>query len=157
MEYALTSEPSGSSVFEDIVVRLPSVRKLRARRHRPTSVPMGSETATSGFDALADIWERETRNSSDFAATINHWAYRAIVAQGPGMVPQILERLRTRGGFWFPALEELAGWNPIMPDEWGDMRKMTEAWFRWVGQSADAQAFRHRGPGYFFPFLSETE
>jgi len=72
---------------------------------------------------------------------------------GPSVIPEIIDRMQIFGGFWFPALEELAEWNPIPEEHYGDMKKMREAWVRWE-KSPNAAPYRR--PRYLLPAVSET-
>jgi hypothetical protein len=93
-----------------------------------------SEFATRRrFNALAELWERETINSSSLREKIDHWAYRQIIDMEDAALPLIYERLATRGGYWFPALREITRTDPV-PVEWrGNVRKMRAAWLKqWV-------------------------
>lgn len=152
MDYALASTPPSFASEAEAVRNLPRMRQLRRPRRHFARV---SETTSPGFESLAETWERETRNSSDITAITSHWAYRAIIGMGPPVVPRILDRMRTHGGFWFPALEEIAEWDPILREDWGDTRKMARAWFEW-SKRPDAKSYRNQRPGRFLQVFSET-
>jgi hypothetical protein len=85
------------------------------------------------FHTLAEQWREETRFESSLAAITEHPAYRAIVALGDEVVPLLLRQLRRRGDpeFWFTALREITGADPVRADQWGNVRAMSEDWLRW--------------------------
>ncbi len=86
------------------------------------------------FRSLASKWHEETRLDSSLTSITEHPSYRAIVALGGDIVPLLLNELR-RGGtdpdFWFTALREVTGVDPIPAGHWGDIRAMAEDWLRW--------------------------
>ncbi len=155
MDYALNSPTSTPTVgLDQAVASLPSIHSLRSRtQKRAVAHSRAAFTTTTGFAALANTWERETRNVSCLDEKVSHWAYRQIVNMGPSVIPEIIDRMQIFGGFWFPALEELAEWNPIPEEHYGDMKKMREAWVRWE-KSPNAAPYRR--PRYLLPAVSET-
>ena len=50
---------------------------------------------------------------------------------GPTALPLILERLDSKGGHWFWALQHISGEDPISPEDAGNYEKMREAWLQW--------------------------
>ena len=74
-------------------------------------------TLTSVFSYLASLWHEDTSVESSITKIAAHPASAAITRIGPSMVPYILDDLRYHGGYWFPALRELTGENPVVPAE----------------------------------------
>jgi hypothetical protein len=64
------------------------------------------------FNALAEWWHEATDALSPPSRKVNHRAYQKIIALGTPALPLILEELRDRGGYWFFALEQIAGSRP---------------------------------------------
>src|SRR4051812_26203747 len=87
------------------------------------------------FEQLAARWERETRNMSSLDDITSHRSYLGVIRLGAAAVPLILDRMRSRPGFWFAALRQLTGVNesddPVRPEMYGDLRAMTNAWLTW--------------------------
>ena len=83
---------------------------------------------------LADEWRAATLLMSSPSDTVSHPAYQAIVHLGPEVVPILLRDLQRDSDFWFAALTEITGENPIHPEQWGDMKAMADAWVRWGRQ-----------------------
>lgn len=85
------------------------------------------------FNALADEWESETRNTTSPKAIEKHPAIRKIIMLGEDVVPLILRRMEHHPWFWFGPLMELTKEkvDPINPSMYGDMQRMTEAWIEW--------------------------
>jgi hypothetical protein len=155
MDYLSATTPPAFANEGAAVRQMPGIRRLaKSRTRRYVS---SSETTSDGFTALAEVWEREARNSSDIRAITSHWAYRAIIRMGPPVVPRILARMRDHGGFWFAALEEIAKWDPVLPEAWGNTREMADAWFKWWSECPDANQFQDRGPGIFLQSVPQTE
>ena len=67
------------------------------------------------FLQLADRWEAETALLSRSDMAIDHPAHKEIVGMGEPAVPLILERMKSQGGHWFPALRALTRVNPVKP------------------------------------------
>jgi hypothetical protein len=81
------------------------------------------------FHRLAAEWREATRFDSGSSA--DHPAYRAIVALGPDAVPVILNELVVSPDWWFAALRELTGADPVPPADRGRLRAMAEHWLAW--------------------------
>jgi hypothetical protein len=90
-----------------------------------------SEEVRSRFDALARTWREETAISSSLTAMFAHPAYRQIVELGPQIVPLLLQELERDPNYWFAALQELTGVDPVQPRDRGRLRAMADAWLRW--------------------------
>lgn len=88
-----------------------------------------SQTAT--FAHLAAQWLKDTEADSTIARMIRHPAYREIIGLGKGVVPLILAELRRRPDFWFAALRELTGIDPVPRESAGKIKEMTRAWLKW--------------------------
>jgi hypothetical protein len=96
------------------------------------------------FERLASNCAADSRYSSKFKTTLQHPAFREIVAMGQRAVPLILAYLRRNGdGFIWLALPEITGANPPIPEGrkgnqavapgwvgW-DIRGMEAAWLAW--------------------------
>ena len=83
------------------------------------------------FEALADRWQEETFFLSRSDLKNAHPALQEIISIGPPIVPLILERMRSQGGHWFEALQQLTGARPVPPESRGRIKEMTRAWLEW--------------------------
>ena len=83
------------------------------------------------FEALADQWEEETVLLSNSERKNAHPALQEIIRMGPPMVPLILERMRSQGGHWFAALQQITGARPVPPESRGRIKEMTKVWLDW--------------------------
>jgi hypothetical protein len=83
------------------------------------------------FRRLAEWWNRETAVLSDIGRACRHPAYRAVIALGPAVVPILLNELKTKPDWWFDALEELTGENPLTTEDAGKVRQMAAKWVQW--------------------------
>ena len=61
------------------------------------------------FDALADIWRKQTHYHSNTAIIMRHPAINTIIEMGQPAVPLILRRWRDHGGMWQHALSTITG------------------------------------------------
>ena len=83
------------------------------------------------FNELADRWREETFFLSRSDLKNAHPALQEIISMGPPMVPLILERMRSQGGHWFEALQQLTGEDPISPADYGKIAAMQNSWLQW--------------------------
>jgi hypothetical protein len=83
------------------------------------------------FQELAGRWKDATEFLSSPADMINDPAYREIIAMGGPVIPLILTELKMRPDFWFAALREITGEDPVPPEARGDVRAMSDAWLKW--------------------------
>jgi len=97
------------------------------------------ETARERFTKLAEQWERETGMQSNLRVRYEHPAFLEILAMGLLAVPLILEHLKVKGDWWFPALKLITGEDPVPTDAFGQVggfctmnyNKMKDAWLAW--------------------------
>ena len=83
------------------------------------------------FNELADRWREETFFHSNSSIKNAHPALQEIISMGPLVVPLILERMRSQGGHWFEALQQLTGADPVSPADHGKIRAMQNSWLQW--------------------------
>jgi hypothetical protein len=107
------------------------------------------QTTTAHFAELASRWRADTEFLSSPAAMAKHPAYREIIAMGEPAVPLILAELEARPDFWFAALREITGEDPVPPEARGNVKAMTRAWLEWGRQEeADQAEAMRRAPSY---------
>ena len=96
-----------------------------------------SRSAASGgpveeeFQGLADEWLADTLGESRVQSMILHPSYQRIVGMGERALPLILHRLEREADHWFPALQAIAGENPVPPEDAGNLDAMTRSWLQW--------------------------
>ncbi len=83
------------------------------------------------FVTLKTKWESETSALSSITEIVMHPAYQQIIGMGPVAIPLILSELKEKPGHWFWALKSITGEDPVLPDQRGRIKEMTEAWLRW--------------------------
>jgi hypothetical protein len=117
---------------------LANARELLARLHvQPPVNEVTPESSDSSkvvadkFHDLASRWKRETRFCSSRAKMVDHPTYQEIIGMGRPVLPLILSELRTDPRYWFPALHEITGEDPVPAEDRGIARKMADAWLRW--------------------------
>ncbi|HVC51760.1 MAG TPA: hypothetical protein VND87_07045 [Stellaceae bacterium] len=100
-----------------------------------TAAPLALKAAKRNigdwFIALATQWTRETGHVASIARRRQHPAYKNIIKLGKSAVPLLLDSLRTRPDYWFPALRELTGEDPVQDDDRGYYDRMAAAWLQW--------------------------
>ena len=83
------------------------------------------------FQELAERWEYETVFLSSTEQMARHPAHQEIVGMGEAAAPLILERMRSKGGHWFHALQDITGADPVDPSDYGNIAAMQESWLAW--------------------------
>lgn len=101
-----------------------------ANSYRVT-VSVVSPYIVSSFFKLAEHWREETCFQSSVSRKTAHASYRRIVGLGWDVVPLILIWLSVEPEFWFEALTEITGEQPIPKEHAGDMKAMAEDWVAW--------------------------
>lgn len=84
------------------------------------------------FNSFADKWKRETSHISSTTTLVAHPSYQSIIAMGRGVLPILFRELQQRPDYWFIALREITGENPIKPEDAGNLEKMSESWLNWA-------------------------
>ena len=105
----------------------PHVRGLGYGQYGDEAEPADAER----FEELADQWEEETFFLSRSDRAIAHPVHQEIVNLGRPVVPLILERMRSQGGHWFEALQQITGEDPISPADYGNIAAMQNSWLQW--------------------------
>lgn len=84
------------------------------------------------FSQLAERWRQERGSTSSMTDIVNHPAYRKLIDElGRAAIRFILEELGRRPDYWFSALRELTGENPVSQEQRGNLQQMTQAWLSW--------------------------
>jgi hypothetical protein len=83
------------------------------------------------FYLLKTEWEADTAHLSSMTQIITHPAYQQIIGMGPIAVRLILQELKGKPGHWFWALKSITGEDPVLPEDRGQIAKMTESWLSW--------------------------
>ena len=103
---------------------------------RGTSVYSGEKPSavsqnTADFEMLVEQWQTDTMFSSSLDEMVEHPAYQQIIQMGTSVVSLILDKLQEEPDYWFHALTEITGDDPISPKDYGDMDKMAMKWINW--------------------------
>ena len=84
------------------------------------------------FRRRLEAWKaRVPTSSSNVAKMFQRPEYRAVVGLGSEAIPLLLNELRREPDYWFAALQELTGAQPVPKSAYGNLYEMTEAWLRW--------------------------
>ena len=89
------------------------------------------EPNATTFRKLTSEWHEATDGLSSPRRIATNRSYLDIISMGKPVVPLILEELRDRGGYWYPALRTLTGTDPVPESAKGRPRLMTDAWLSW--------------------------
>jgi len=101
--------------------------------------PEGPPPLEEQFRALVTAWQAAAPPWLDPAARIAHPTFRAIVALGKPAIPLLLKQLEIDRDFWFYALREITGENPVRWWKRGNVDAMSRAWIAW-GRKRGASA-----------------
>jgi len=63
-----------------------------------------------------------------------HPSYADIIGMGQKAIGPILRSLQREPNDWFYALRHITKANPVLPQDAGDMRVMTQRWLKWGAQ-----------------------
>lgn len=88
------------------------------------------------FQALAAAWRAETMFVSSPGASAMNPNYRRIVELGPAALPLIFDELQSEPDYWFSALREITGQDPVPERDRGNLEAMTEKWLGWRSEHA---------------------
>lgn len=83
------------------------------------------------FQRLYREWHSDTQLTSSITEVEQHPALRQIVAMGKGVVPLIMSSFKEETAWWFGALCELTGANPVPEQDRGEVEKMRQHWLKW--------------------------
>ena len=83
------------------------------------------------FERLNGKLKEDNRFSSRLKTTLQHPAFREIVAMGMRAVPLLLADLEKNGGFGFLALEEITGIDPMPGRSNVKIDETQAAWIAW--------------------------
>jgi hypothetical protein len=83
------------------------------------------------FRQLVKRWRKETEHLSLTARMVKHPAYQEIIHCGEPVVPLLLAELGRRPDFWFAALREITGENPVPSESAGKLENLASAWLSW--------------------------
>ena len=99
-------------------------------------LPISTQQANpeTRFLTLKTQWEADTATMSSAAEIAMHPAYQQIIGMGETAVRLILVEMKKKPGHWFWALKSITGEDPILLEQRGRMKEMTQAWLRWGGE-----------------------
>lgn len=83
------------------------------------------------FYNLAEKWKEETLITSSVNEIESNPSYLEIIKMGKKVLPYIFQDLKSDHAFWFHALEEITGCNPIKYNHRGYIDLMAEDWLKW--------------------------
>jgi len=85
------------------------------------------------FRALVAAWKSAASDSvsSSLPQMFVHPAYRQIIVIGAPAIPLLFAELQRDPDWWFGALKELTGADPVPPASRGNLPEMATAWLNW--------------------------
>lgn len=122
----------------EVLAVYPSGLMAGTNAQSPTSGPLPlikavmKKNVEDWFCAWADEWRRETAHLSSHSTRRRNAAYIKIVGLGQVAVPILLGELIHRPDFWFSALREITGDDPVHDGIRGKYDEMRNAWLDWA-------------------------
>lgn len=89
------------------------------------------------FQRLYQIWKHDTIHVSSVTEIENHPALLEIVRIGKRAVPLIMASFEKEMAWWFGALCELTGADPVPEEDRGKVEKMRQHWLRWWAENKE--------------------
>jgi hypothetical protein len=83
------------------------------------------------FDQLTEEWKSHTVYIGSAELISAHPAYGEIIKMGPAVLPFIFETLAIEPHYWFCALREITGEDPVSEADRGNLTRMSHAWLGW--------------------------
>jgi len=83
------------------------------------------------FRQLTNEWKQNRGFSSSLSVVKNDPSYQEIIRMGRSVLPFIMDELEKRPDFWFAALREITGENPVLPENAGRLHEMAAVWLQW--------------------------
>lgn len=85
------------------------------------------------FYQLKEEWENDTSFSSRIVT--EHQAYQRIIAMGKDVVSIILRDLKIDPHWWFDALSQITGENPMLKEHAGYLNLIAQDWLDWANKN----------------------
>lgn len=90
-----------------------------------------SEEDFQKFQNLAERWKGETFITSAYSEIVSNLSYLEIIKMGKKVLPYIFQDLKSESAFWFSALQDMTGCDPVKPSHSGIIKLMKEDWLKW--------------------------
>ena len=94
-------------------------------------IPVTKEQFEKHFKKLARKWRKETEKNCSMTQINNHPAYLQIMEMGEPALPLIFSELKLSPDWWFAALKQITGEDPVPPEDRGHLTSMTNTWLAW--------------------------
>lgn len=86
------------------------------------------------FLRLAAAWKKEVAATSSMSEMTGNANYQAIIAMGYEALPFIIDSMRKEPNWWFIALKEITGADPVPFEDYGYLQKLTDGWIKWYDE-----------------------
>ena len=84
------------------------------------------------FEMLSKALREEAKLYSSISKIVSHPYYRSIISLGKKVLPYLFEQMIHSPYWWFHALEEITGEDPILESHYGKLQEMTHDWLQWA-------------------------
>lgn len=118
----------GLAAVATTTARSPVSEDRQLRRRAPIYKQL---TIEDRFRILSQRWKQESQPLSSTSEMARLGSYRQIILMGRQAIPLLLRELQREPDYWFMALEEISGTNPVRDNERGRLQLMADAWLRW--------------------------
>ena len=120
--------PRGSSYETKIIAEM--LKKALADFAFP--VTQQDFEITEIFLSMATRWREETMLCSSISKNMSNRWYLEIIALGKPAVALIIYELENNPDYWFAALREITGQDPVRPEHKGYFELMRRDWLQWA-------------------------
>ena len=93
-----------------------------------------TETLHEKFNRLLAEWREQAAHLSSINAKVMVPAYLEMIGMGQPALRLILNELKERPTYLFPALRAITGIDPVPPEDRGRISRMANAWIEWGRQ-----------------------
>jgi hypothetical protein len=109
------------------------INQYQSRHTRVTisSCIIATEPLPLKFKRLLAEWRKQTAHLSSIKAKVMVVPYLEIIGMGQPALRLILNELKERPVYLFPALRAITGIDPVQPEDKGKLRRMANAWIEW--------------------------
>lgn len=115
-------------------VRVHNIANYRRYSSRLSICAIADEPLPVRFKRLLTEWRKQTAHLSSIKAKIMVPSYLEIIGMGQPALPLILNELKQRPSYLFPALRAITGTDPVNPGDRGNLKRMANAWVEWGRQ-----------------------
>lgn len=114
--------------------RVVSIAEYRHSSSRLNICAIAAEPLPVRFKRLLMEWRKQTAHLSSIRAKVMVPQYLEIIGMGQAALPLILNELKQKRTYLFPALRAITGIDPVKKEDRGNLKLMANSWIEWGRQ-----------------------